>query len=79
MSFCVGHYRKETATRILGNTHAYVFICNFMGSCALFCVAAEKQACLLTKSQPFYDLPESVTDLNNVPELPDQVSCCSVV
>jgi hypothetical protein len=47
--------------------------------CILYCISAEKQACLLTKSQPFYDLPESVTDLNNVPELPDQVSYSSVV
>jgi hypothetical protein len=38
-------------------------------------ITAEKQACLLTKTQPFYELPESVTDLYNVPEIPDQVSC----
>ena len=30
---------------------------------------------MLTKSQPFYELPPAVADLENVPKIPDQVPC----
>jgi len=36
-------------------------------------VSGETQACILTKSQPFYQLPSAVTDLDRVPKIPDQV------
>jgi len=36
-------------------------------------VAGETQACMLTKSQPFYELPPAVANLENVLEIPDQV------
>jgi len=36
-------------------------------------VSGEAQACILTKSQPFYTLPPAVSNLDRVPNIPDQV------
>jgi len=40
----------------------------------MFTVAGETQACILTKSQPFYELPSAVSDLERIPDIPDQVT-----